>query len=84
MQATQIAKDEGMLDKKDKKANKGKSKEQIKVKVLWFDRKLLLIQHFMKICLKIEVSNEQKILWLEKTKVAKNKTERLSVPCASE
>ena len=34
MQATQIAKDEGMLDKKDKKANRGKSKEQIKVRFL--------------------------------------------------
>ena len=41
MQATQIAKDEGLLDKqRDKKANRFKSKEEIKVSLFFVFREL--------------------------------------------
>ena len=39
MQATQIAKDEGLLDKqRDKKANRFKSKEEVKVNLCFFEK----------------------------------------------
>ena len=50
MQATQIAKDEGLLDKqRDKKANRFKSKEEIKVSLFVVFRELELMIYCCKI-----------------------------------